>query len=349
MEKDTPKEYNDSTQKRKTNVTFWTKKAIKWATNSAMFGMIITFAIFFYQEYESAQQAKDIVDNLVYVQKSLSTRYLGIFPNYLNQINELLDTAQPNDTIVIFEDVLYYGFVSKPHEFKKMQKKLIELSDSGCHVTMAYYNPKGRNFKRMIIDQYIATDISAQMDQERRDLLHNHDHDVNRRQSFREIRAKDSLLVDSYFCITRSKDPAKFKKSVDDRRKFLADPTRKGTALDIELENLYGKIDSIKSSCLSEDYDDLCIHDFEDMYREISILMAEEYQSHGIDLIRIDENLSISCWLVAEKAILAFPSKYATDEIGFYSHDPAFSKYIKTMLNGFIGNYSKKDDKYDKN
>lgn len=332
-----------ASRKRKMTVPFWTKRMLKWATNSAMFGMIITFAIFFYQEYESAKQAKAIVDNLVYVQKSLSTRYLGIFPNYLNQINDLLESAQPNDTIVIFEDVLYYGFISKPDEFKKMQKKLISLSDSGCHVTMAYYNPKSRNFKRMIIDQYIATDISAQMDQERRALLSNHEHGKNRHSGIHELRSQDSLLVDKYFCITREKDPDKFKKSVDDRRRLLSALTGNETALDLELENLYAKIDSVKSACLAGDYDDLCIHDFENMYREISFLMGDEYQKHGIELIRINENLSISCWLVADKAILAFPSKYATDEIGFYSHDPAFSKYIKTMLNGFIGNYSKID------
>ncbi len=323
----------------------WSSKLYKLITNSAIFGMIITFAIFFYQEYESAKQAKDIVDNLVYVQKSLSTRYLGIFPNYLNQINELLETAQPNDTIVIFEDVLYYGFISKPQEFKKMQKRLISLSDSGCHVTMAYYNPEGRNFKRMIIDQYIATDISAQMDQERRALVRNHEHDRNRYRGIRELKAQDSVIVDKYFCITRAKDPDKFKKSVDDRRRLLTAPTGNGTELDIDLEKLYVKIDSVKSTWLAEDYDDLCIHDFENMYREISFLMGDEYQKHGIELIRLDENLSISCWLVADKAILAFPSKYATDEIGFYSHDPAFSKYIKTMLNGFRGNYSKIDVK----
>ena len=349
MDNDTSTQPEDTSLKRKNAVTFWTKNILKWATNSAMFGMLITFAIFFYQEYESAKQAKAIVDNLVYVQKSLSTRYLGIFPNYLNQINELLEIARPNDTIVIFEDVLYYGFVSKPDEFKAMQKKLISLSDSGCHVTMAYYNPKGRNFKRMIIDQYIATDISARMDQERRALVHNHEHGPNRHKGIRELRAQDSLVVDKYFCITREKDPVKFKKSVDDRRRLLATPTGKGTELDIELEDLYVKIDSIKSFWLTDNYEDICIHDFENMYREISFLMGDEYQKHGIELIRIDENLSISCWLVADKAILAFPSKYATDEIGFYSHDPAFSKYIKTMLNGFIGNYSKIDLKAEDN
>ena len=79
------------------------------------------------------------------------------------------------------------------------------------------------------------------------------------------------------------------------------------------------------------------------MYREITVLLADEYNKHGIELIPIDENLSISCGLVVDKAIMSFPGKYATDEIGFYSRDPAFSKYIMTMLNGFRGNYSKLD------
>ncbi len=313
-------------------------KIYKWVANFALFGFTLTLAAFMFEQYRSAQQTKEIVDNLVYVQKSLSTKYLGVFPDYLDHINEILEGAQPKDTIVIFEDVLYYGFISKPEEFKHMHQRLIAMADSGANVTIAYYNPKGRNFRRMIIDQYIATNLSAQMDQERRALYSHREKGTKR--DIKELMSMDSALCDEYFNQTRASDPDKFKRGVDKNRKSLAKLTGKETGLKLELELLYAKIDSVKSKHLEEDYDELCLHDFENMYRKVSMLMSDEYIRHGIELIPIDENLSISCWLVSDKAIMAFPSKYATDEIGFYSQDPAFSKYIKTMLNGFRGNYS---------
>lgn len=314
-------------------------KICRWIINSAILGLVLTLAIFAYQQYESSMQTKEIVDNLVYVQKSLSTRYLGLFPDYLNHINEILEDAQPNDTVVIFEDVLYYGFISKPEDFKRMHKRLISLSDSGAPISIAYYNPKGRTFKRMIIDQYVATDISAQMDMERRTLMRHHER--GNRVSIKELKAKDSILCEQYFDKTRTASPNDFRMNVDRNRKPLARITGKETGLDLELESLYATIDSIKSKWLAADYDELCLHDFENMYREIGLLLADEYGKHGVELIPIDENLSIGCWFVSDKAIMAFPSKYATDEIGFYSQDPAFAKYIMTMLNGFRGNYSK--------
>lgn len=324
-------------------VSLWTSKIYRIITNSAVFGLIVTLAIFVFEQYKSSKQQEEVVENLVFVQNSLSTRYLGLFPSYINEINKILETAQPKDTIVIFEDVLYYGFQSSPLEFKKMHKRLINMADSGANVTIAYYKPKGRTFKRMIIDQFIATDISAQMDMEKRANFRHVD-GVNRL-SLKELKVIDSIISDRYFDKTRAESPEKFREVVNKNREPLARITGKETGLDLKLENLYLKIDSVKAHWLAEDYDKLCIHDFEKMYCDISILLADEYSKHGIEMIPIDENLSISCWLVADKAIMAFPSKYATDEIGFYSQDPAFSKYIMTMLNGFRGNYSKIDPK----
>jgi hypothetical protein len=34
------------------------------------------------------------------------------------------------------------------------------------------------------------------------------------------------------------------------------------------------------------------------------------------------------------RAILSFPIKYNSDEIGFYSQDPVFIQYIKAMMQG---------------
>ena len=311
----------------------------KFISNSAIFGLVLTLVIFAYEQYEQSLQTKEIVDNLMYVQKSISTKYLGLFPDYLNSINDILEDAQPKDSVIIFEDVLYYGFMSKPDEFKKMYKKLISLSDENCHITIVYYNPRSSNFKRMVLDQYVATNYTVQMNMERRAALHHN----NKKTNQQERMYKDSLICEQYFCKTRLDAPEDFRRKVDQYRKPISRITGQETGLTLKLETLYSRIDSVKLSRLHNEYDKICLRDFENMYRDISNLLSDELASYGIELIPINENLPMSCWLVADKAILAFPSKYATDEIGFFSQDPAFSKYIQTMLNGLRGNYTQLD------
>ena len=314
----------------------------KFISNSAIFGLVLTLAIFAYEQYEQSLQTKEIVDNLMDVQKSISTKYLGLFPDYLNRINDILENAQAKDSVIIFEDVLYYGFMSKPDEFKRMYKKLIELTDQNCHITIVYYNPRGSNFKRMVLDQYVATNYTVQMNMKRRTALHDSNKDSKQR------REDYALICEQYFRLTRSDDPEEFRSKVRPYLKPISKIDKNTTGLDLKLETLYSKIDSVKSARLQKGYDEIkydeiCLVDFENMYREISNLLSDELASYGIELIPINENLPMSCWLVADKAILAFPSKYATDEIGFFSQDPAFSKYIHTMLNGLRGNYTQLD------
>ena len=72
----------------------------------------------------------------------------------------------------------------------------------------------------------------------------------------------------------------------------------------------------------------------------MSDIIVKHYTKYGFNLVPLDEYLTMSCWMVREenhkgvKTVLAFPSKYSSDEIGFYSQDEAFSKYIGTMLEG---------------
>ena len=101
-------------------------------------------------------------------------------------------------------------------------------------------------------------------------------------------------------------------------------------------------IDSIKRHHIGNGKPIESIHfcDYEQMYRSMSETIAKYYTQYGFDLIPLDEYLTMSCWMIREgghngvKTVLAFPSKYSSDEIGFYSQDEAFSKYIGTMLEG---------------
>ncbi len=137
-------------------------KKIRMILDSATFALLLSIVLFSYEMISGAQETKQIVDNLSEIQNSLSTRYLGIFPEYIDKINELLSDAveQQNkneirDTVIIFEDVVYYGIRSDAHGFRKMVENLMTLSNNGCHITMAFYDVKGMPFKHMIRDKLI--------------------------------------------------------------------------------------------------------------------------------------------------------------------------------------------------
>ena len=99
-------------------------------------------------------------------------------------------------------------------------------------------------------------------------------------------------------------------------------------------------MDSVKTVWLGgKPVTEVKFSDYMNMYKDLTALLSDMYSSHGVELIPIDEYLTMTCWLVSGHAVLAFPSKYATDEIVFYSKDPAFSKYINTMLDGVRGYY----------
>ena len=88
--------------------------------------------------------------------------------------------------------------------------------------------------------------------------------------------------------------------------------------------------------------------DFVEMYKSMDLQIKKHYtrneRSNFIELIELKEFLTMSCWLVRDKAILAFPSKYSSQEIGFSSQDNAFVDYIHTMLVG-VRSAAKKDEK----
>ena len=71
----------------------------------------------------------------------------------------------------------------------------------------------------------------------------------------------------------------------------------------------------------------------------------------GIDT-SLNDYLTMSCWLIkpankrhSVKSILAFPAKYSSDEIGFYSQDELFSEYITTILQGVRGELNEEKER----
>lgn len=138
-------------------------RRFKTLIGSASFALILSVIIFLYQEISTKRDFIRVVDNLSQIENSLSTRYLGIFPEYIKNINALLEDVilhqEANgkcDSVVIFEDVLYYGIISDSQGFKTMMQNLLTISNNGSHITIAYYDVNGRPFKQMVKDELIS-------------------------------------------------------------------------------------------------------------------------------------------------------------------------------------------------
>lgn len=145
--------------------------------DSASFAMVLSVAFFAYEIFVGKKETKEVVDNLIEIQNSLSTKYLGLFPEYINNINILLEQAidhqkniETQDSVIIFQDVLYYGILSDPVGFRKMNKNLLTLAQSGCHITIAYYDLNSMPFRQMLRDAL----IDHQYCREYREYMTNH-------------------------------------------------------------------------------------------------------------------------------------------------------------------------------
>lgn len=306
----------------------------QFIVSSAAVSLLITLIIFAVEQKEDAERTDAMIYNLesisgdlLDVQNAVSTRYLGIFPDYLTEVNSLLEKRNPADTIVIFEDVLYYGILSKPESFIRMNHMLLTHMEEGGHVTIAYYDIEGETFHRMLREQRISPEFFSQMDAELETALGT-------------AAAKDDAKVcEKYFRMTVEKDFAAFAKNVDKYLLPLGGKEMFDDPLGRELEEMYQRMDDVKTKWLGKEKSDIGFSDYENMYKGLSQELISVYESHGVELIPLDEYLTMTCWLVSGQAVLAFPSKYATEEIGFYSKDPAFSEYIRTMLQGVRGYY----------
>lgn len=146
-------------------------KKLKLIFDSATFALLFSIVLFSYEMISNTKKTNQIVDNLMEIQGSLSTRYLGLFPEYIDNINNLLNYAieeqnksDIRDSIIIFEDVLYYGIRSDAEGFREMIENLVTLTNSGCHITIAYYDVNNNSlpFKQMMQDKLISHEYKKQ-------------------------------------------------------------------------------------------------------------------------------------------------------------------------------------------
>ena len=331
MTKNTEKDDNN----RQGFKQFWNKfkesvvfKIARFITNSAAIALLITAILFVYQEHEERERSERIISNLqdisedmLTVQKSISTRYLGIFPSYIQVVNELFRTSSPKDTIIIFEDVLYYGFLSRPEEFVQMNRQLLSHADNGGSVIIVYYDEEGQTFHRMIREEWISPSLYAAMEREG--------------DSAGQDKSLDSLLCNKYFALSRDENISSFEARITRDTESLLYPLCEDDGSLPDLANLCARIDSVRVRCIGgKPMTEIGFFDYETMDRSITKEIAAVYRAHGIEMLPLDEYFTMCCWLAGERAVLAFPSKWSSDEIGFFSQDPAFARYITAMLVG---------------
>ena len=124
---------------------------LDFLAKNAMFALLLTLGLFFVEQAINNAEQRKITQTLKDIHDAASTRFLGRFPDYLSEINRVMDTAKDDEEVIVFEDVLYYGFLSEPGEFKRLNHTLVDRATKN-KVTIAYYDVEGIAFHLMLID-----------------------------------------------------------------------------------------------------------------------------------------------------------------------------------------------------
>lgn len=387
-----------------------TMSYVRIVTESAAFALLVSVILFAYEMTDNMQDSRAVTENLLKIQNSLATRYLGEFPNFVPDINDLYSVAKSGDTIVVIEDVLFYGINSASDDFYEAHHKLLDLAANGSPVTIVYYRPKGLTYnlmmqewmlsrehykhfrdtltlyhhrmqqyrmeRRALTDSCVAHKVpDAKKKQELKALIKKDFGDILDKQQLQRqteqlierpfgtvsytkdgdtIKQEDNvsvrnILLERYFAKTRESDRSAFKTMVDKyRRHTLKTYPHATTRTEVETQQMCKRMDTIRVKYLGEEHsniDKIKYADFPKMFAEMTDVMIDTYSRYpSIRLIPIDDFLSVRGWLIYSKhtghqAIIAFPSRYSSSEIGFYTTDESTCEYIKTMLRGILINY----------
>ena len=274
----------------------------------------------------------------MHIEQSLSTRHIGIFPDYLDKINKLLSETsrekEDAEKIIVFQDVLFYGAFYNGTAFKEMIGQLSELADSGRKIVIAYYDNSGdmragRMFREVVQESWIRQQDLKKLPIERRELMA----ELRKEEKPREhvFATADSVVNEKYFAYYRDNEQKEFSERIANILQPFYNKTKNE-------DKLFLKIDSIKQACLNKPVHTIMFSDVYQMYYQVTEELKRYFEQHHIRLIPLNTYLTMSCWSNGEKALFAFPGKFAADEIGFISQDRAILRYIETMLEGVESN-----------
>ncbi|MDR0969876.1 MAG: hypothetical protein LBM67_05010 [Lentimicrobiaceae bacterium] len=309
-------------------------KVGKFILTSAPFALLLSIGFFWYEMYTSDQESDKMIADLRTIEQSLSTRHIGIFPDYLNEINKLLKETlnSPQDTIIIFEDVLFYGAFYNGEAFKNMILQLSKLANENKKIVIAYYDnsknwQKGRMFREVVQESWMRQEDLSRLTQYRIMLMDSlRTKNNNGRGSF-TLPVADSIASEKYFALYRDDESNVFSQ----RRKKILVPFYDVAKND---NMLFADLDRIKMECFDKSEKDITFSDIFQVYDKTTERLKSFFREHNIKTIPLNNYLTMSCWYNGEKVLFAFPGRFAADEIGFISHDEAILKYIKTMLDG---------------
>lgn len=386
MEENKDLEENKTTEEKSEKKSIWQRikqsgfyRSINTFASSAIIGLGITLIIFVYKVYSGKKQFEETADRLDNISRSLSTRCLGKFPAYISEINDIFATLETGDTVIVFEDVLYYGIKSDPMGFSRLQQLLLNHSRQGGTVIVAYYDNHSKGsempwtsvFHRMVIESRIAPMYIPEISAERRrridQLAEKQPQNgtpvtMDKEERQRMIFRIDSTVTEEFFAKTRDNDLDAAERLVKGYLSFLSSIKEEASSTvlsDLMVNRMCTNIDSIMRHYLDYGGDskkrsvkDIHFADYENMYIDITDCIIDIYRYHGIELIPLNDYLTMSCWLIkpankrhSVKSILAFPAKYSSDEIGFYSQDELFSEYITTILQGVRGELNEEKER----
>jgi hypothetical protein len=318
--------------KEKLEINSWYKIG-KFILTSAPFALLLSIAFFWYEMWENDKENDEMIGNLKQIEQSLSTRHIGIFPEYLSEINKLLSdtTGSIRDTIIIFEDVLFYGAFYNGAAFKDMIQQLSKLANDKRKIYIAYYDNSpewraGRMFREVVQESWMRQEDLSRLARDRAAMMQDSLSLGNARRN-RRLPVADSIASEKYFAAYR--DEAQF----SERRKKILIPFYDAAKND---NPLFQRLDAIKNACFGKHEREITFHDIYTMYHRVTEELKTFFFHQGITTIPLDNYLTMSCWSNGEKVLFAFPGRFAADEIGFISHDLAILRYIKTMLRGTL-------------
>jgi hypothetical protein len=381
---------------------------IKLFSNSASVALFLSVIFFSFEMFGSMEESKEMTDNLLKIQNSLSTKYLGEFPSFLPDINRLYAEVSKDEEIVVLEDVLFYGLNSAPEDFYEASIKLLDLAANGTQVMISYYEPNSFAYNLTIQEwmlsqesykhyrdtltlfrersvlykkQYKAIQTSKASAEEKEQKCHAllsecfldivGPQAIEKQKAYLKSKSEESqdgtegerkalidehmqirnLLLERYFSATRAQNKGKFQQMVEGYRSPTLDKINMeaSTRTQMEVRSMCQKMDSVRTYCLGEEdtsVDSITYANFVNMFTEMTRVMEQTYKNYpSITLVPIDDFLSIRGWLITRRkgesrAIMAFPSRYSSSEIGFYTTDESTTDYIKTMQQGILVNYA---------
>ena len=298
----------------------------KVTTILAPIGLLLSILSF----VSEARKSGELVKNLTQIEQSLSTRHIGIFPDYLDNINQLLSettiTSGGERGIIIFEDVLFYGAFYNGVAFKEIIRQLSDFAERGKKITIAYYdNTTGRMFREVVQESWIRQQDLRKLAEERRDLRRAGSGLPREENTPR--RNIDSIASEKFFAHYRDEDRKEFSQRIG---RILV-PFYNEAAGD---DHLFYTLDSIKNTYLNKPVGTILFNDIYRMYHDITEELKAFFEGRNIQLIPLNNYLTMSCWSNGEKVLFAFPGRFAANEIGFISSDRAILDYIETMLEG---------------